>query len=153
MEKYEKALAEHPFFHGLDPGLIRMIAPYASQVRYDAGQMIYREGDEASQFLLIRHGKVSIEIHAGARGSHTIQTVGPDEVLGWSWLFPPYRRRFDARALELTRGIALDGKRLREKAAADHRLGYELLVRFSRVVVERLQAASHQLLDMYGKRA
>jgi CRP/FNR family cyclic AMP-dependent transcriptional regulator len=153
MEKYEKALAEHPFFEGLDPGLIKMIAPFASQVRHDAEQMIYREGDDANQFLLIRHGRVSIEMHAGGRGSLTIQTVGPGEVLGWSWLFPPYRRRFDARALELTRAIALDGKSLREKAAADYRLGYELFARFSRVVVERLQAASLQLLDMYGKRA
>jgi CRP/FNR family cyclic AMP-dependent transcriptional regulator len=152
MEKYEKILREHAFFQGLDPEVIKMFAPFADQVQYEAGQMIYKEGDNADQFLLIRHGKVAIEVFSGGRGSHTIQTVGPGEVLGWSWLFPPYRRRFDARALELTRAIALDGKSLREKAAADHRLGYELLVRFSRVVVERLQAATIQLIDVYGKK-
>jgi CRP/FNR family cyclic AMP-dependent transcriptional regulator len=113
--------------------------------------MIYREGDEANQALLIREGKVAIEIFSAERGSLIIQTVGPGEVLGWSWLFSPFIRRFDTRVLESTVAVALDGRFLREKAEEDHRLGYELLKRFSRVVVERLQATRLQLLDVYGK--
>lgn len=152
MEELEKILAEHPFFEDLAPDLLEELASCASQVCYDAGQMIYQEGMGADQFLLVRDGRVAIEIFAPPRGSCVIQTVGPDEVLGWSWLFPPYRRRFDARAIESTTAIALEGKSLRERAEADHRLGYELLKRFSRIVVERLQAVRLQLLDIYGKR-
>ncbi|MGD2126867.1 MAG: cyclic nucleotide-binding domain-containing protein [Desulfobacteraceae bacterium] len=151
MEKSEKILAEHPFFSGLEPELIRIIASCARHVSYAPGQMIYRQGDEADQFLLILEGKVAIEIFAAQQGSLVIQTVGPGDVLGWSWLFPPYRRRFDAKAIELTKAIALDGKILREKAEENHYLGYELLKRFSRIVVERLQATSLQLMDVYGK--
>jgi CRP-like cAMP-binding protein len=74
-------------------------------------------------------------------------------VLGWSWLFPPYRWHFDARALELTRAIALDGKCLREKCEEDHDLGYELVKRVAQIIMERLQATRLQLLDVYGVHA
>jgi CRP-like cAMP-binding protein len=153
MKKTEKMLAEHPFLQGLAPSLLMAIASCATQVSYQAQQVIYHEGDTADQFLLVRDGKVAIEIFSAERGSLTIKTVGSGEVLGWSWLFAPYLRRFDARALERTRAIALDGMVLREKAEKDHRLGYELLKRFSNVVVDRLKAASLQLLDIYGKHA
>jgi len=151
MKNAEKILEEHPFLEGLDPEKLKIIASCAREVSFESGHMIYNEGDEADHFLLILNGKAAIEVFGGQRGSFTIQTVGPGDVLGWSWLFPPFQRRFDARALEPTRAIALDGKFLREKAEEDHNLGYELLKRFSKIVVERLQATRLQLLDIYGK--
>jgi CRP-like cAMP-binding protein len=75
------------------------------------------------------------------------------EVLGWSWLIPPYHWKFDARAIEQTRALALDGKCLRTKCEEDHDLGYELLKRFAQIMEERLQATRLQLLDVYGLRA
>ncbi len=151
MEKVEKILADHAFLKDLDPKWLKPIAECASNVSYEAGQMIYREEDAADQFLLILEGRVAIEIFVPGRGPLTIQTVGPGDVLGWSWLFPPYERQFDAKAVEFTGGVALDGRCLREMAEQDHDLGYELLKRFAQVAVERLQATSRQLLDIYGK--
>ena len=151
MEKLEKTLGKHPFLKDLDPKLLKPIAGCASNISYEVGKTIYREEDDADQFLIILQGKVAVEIFVPGRGPLTIQTVGPGDVLGWSWLFPPYKRRFDARAVEATRGIALDGTCLREMAEQDHDLGYELIKRFSQVAVERLQAMSRQLLDIYGK--
>ena len=153
MENTAKVLADHPFFEGLDAQLIEIISSCAKDAGFTSGQTIYKEGDDAEQFLLIRDGKVAIEVFSPGRGSHIIQTIGPGDVLGWSWFFPPFKRRFDARAVETTTAIVLDGKYLREKAEQDHRLGYELLKRFSMVVVERLQAMRLQLLDIYGKRS
>ena len=151
MEKIEKILGEHAFLKDLDPKLLKVIAGCASSVSYDAGVSIYREEDDADQFLLIRQGKVAIEIFIPGRGPLTIQTIGPGDALGWSWLFPPYKRRFDARAVEVTTAIALDGTCLREMVEEDHDLGYELVKRFSQVAVDRLRATSRQLLDIYGK--
>ncbi len=151
MQNSVKILGRHPFFEGMGHDLLEIIAQCASHVDYKPGQMIYREGDDANQALLIQEGKVNIEIFSMRRGSLIIQTVGPGDVLGWSWLFPPFRRRFDTRAVEPTRAIALDGKFLRQKAEENHQLGYELLKRFSRLVVERLQATTLQLIDVYGK--
>lgn len=151
METLEPVLAEHPFFQALPQEDLHILVGCAMNVRFDAGQQIFREGDEANEFYLIRHGKVALEVAVPGRPSVTIQTLGAGEILGWSWLVPPYRWRFDARAVETVRAIALDGKCLRVKCEADPRLGFELFKRFAQVVIERLQAARLQLLDVYGK--
>ena len=108
-ESLERILAEHPFFKGLAEPYLQLLVGCASNVRFNAGELIFREGEEANQFYLIRHGKVALETSAPQRGPIIIQTLGEGEVLGWSWLVAPYRWRFDARAVELTRAIALDG--------------------------------------------
>ncbi|HUI43971.1 MAG TPA: cyclic nucleotide-binding domain-containing protein [Terriglobia bacterium] len=149
MENLERILVEHPFFQGMKREHLDLVVGCAANVRFDAGQFILREGEEANEFYLIRHGQVALEVFAPERGSITIQTLGEGEILGWSWLVPPYRWKFDARAVELTRAIALDGKCLREKSENDCALGYELLKRFSQVMVEHLQAARFQLLNVY----
>lgn len=150
METLERILAEHPFFAGLDARYIQLIVGCATNVRFDAGQFIFREGEEANEFYIIRHGKVALEIFVPGRGPVIIQTLGEGEILGWSWLIPPYHWRFDARAVELTRAIALDGRCLRAKCEDDHDLGYELLKRFAHIIEQRLQATRLQLLDVYG---
>ncbi len=78
-----------------------------------------------------------------------IETIEAGEVLGWSWLFPPYRWHFNARALEPIRAIMLDGVCLREKGEIDHDLGYELVKRMAHILIERLQSTRLQLLDVY----
>jgi len=79
-----------------------------------------------------------------------IETLGDGDILGWSWLFSPYQWHFDARAKQLSRAVAIDGKTLREQCEEDHDLGFELMKRFASIVVERLQAAQVQLMDLYG---
>jgi CRP/FNR family cyclic AMP-dependent transcriptional regulator len=150
METLEGILAEHPFFKELETRYLQLVIGCASNVRFNAGEFIFREGEEANEFYLIRHGKVALEIFAPPRGSVTVQTIGEGEILGFSWLIPPYHWRFDARALELTRAIALDGKCLRTKCEEDQGLGYQLMKRFSHIVEQRLQATRVQLLDLYG---
>jgi len=149
METLERILIEHPFFAGMREQYMELLVGCASNVRFDAGQFILREGEEANKFYLIRQGQVALEVHAPGRGSITIQTLGAGEILGWSWLVPPYYWRLDARAVELTRALALDGKCLREKCEKDHDLAYELLKRFSQVMVDHLTATRLQLLNVY----
>jgi len=150
METLEPVLAEHPFLKGLEPQYIKLLVGCASNVRFNAGRYLFHEGEEANHFYMIRQGKVAVEIRAPEGGPIIVQTVGEGDVLGWSWLIPPYRWRFDARAVELSRAIALDGKCLRSKSEQDHNLGYELLKRFSGIIVERLDATRLQLLDVYS---
>ena len=143
-------LAEHPFAKDLKDEYLQLMAGCASNVRFEAGQFIFHEGEAADQFYLIREGKIALEIFAAQRGPLTILTLESGDVLGWSWLFPPYRWKFDARAVQLTRALALDGKCLRTKCEEDHDLGYELLKRFVLVVEQRLQATRFQLLNVYS---
>lgn len=130
---------------------MKFIAGCATNVRFKAEEFLYREGDEANNFFVLREGKVAIEAFSPKRGAITIQTLTAGDVLGWSWLFPPYHTHFGARAIEPTRAICLDGKCLRNKCEQDHDLGYELMKRFSEVIIQRLQATRLQLLDIYGE--
>jgi CRP-like cAMP-binding protein len=150
METLERILAEHPFFKGLEEPYLQLLVGCASNVRFNAGEVIFREGEEANRFYLIRQGKVAVETFAPGRGPIIIQTLGEGELLGWSWLIAPYRWRFDGRAVELTRAIALDGECLRGKCEEDHNLGYELMKRVAHVIEQRLEATRLQLLDVYG---
>jgi len=149
METLQRILADHPFARGLSDKHLELLTGCASNVRFEAGQEVFREGEEANEFYLIREGKMSVELFAPERGSVNILTLGEGDVLGWSWLVPPYRWRFDARAIEPTRAIALDGKCLREKAERDSELGYELLKRMAHIMEERLHATRLQLLNVY----
>lgn len=153
MENLKPILAEHPFLKDLDSRHLELIVGCASNVRFDPGHFIFRDGEEANQFYVLRHGKVALEIVAPQRGPIIVETLGEGEILGWSWLIPPYNWHFDARAVELTRAIALDGKCLRTKCEQDHDLGYELLKRFAHIMEQRLEATQLQLLDVYGNHA
>jgi CRP/FNR family transcriptional regulator, cyclic AMP receptor protein len=150
MEMFEPLLTEHPFFRDLAPGDIKYLTGCAKNARFEAGQMIFREGEDADQFYLIRDGRVALENFTPGRGSASILTLGAGDALGWSWLVPPYKWRFDARAIETTRAFALDGKCLRGKCDRDPRFGYELLKRIAAIIAERLHATRLQMLDVYG---
>ncbi|MGB8645280.1 MAG: cyclic nucleotide-binding domain-containing protein [Anaerolineae bacterium] len=150
MKTLEPILREHPYFKDLEPRFLELLVGCATNVVYKPDTFICHEGEAANQFYIIRQGQVSLEIYAPGRGPIVLQTLGAGDILGWSWLIPPYRWHSDARALEQTRAIALDGECLRMKCNADHDLGYELLKRFSNVIVASLEAARFQLIDVYG---
>ncbi len=137
MQTLEAILAAHPFFAGMNPRYMSLLTGCASNVRYTSGEYLFREGEAAEQFYLIREGKIALETHSAQRSGIVIETIEAGEVLGWSWLFPPYRWHFDARVLQETRAIALDGVCLRTKGEADHDLGYELAMRVARIMMER----------------
>ena len=143
----EEVLAEHPFLKGLKPAHLRVLADNAMRMRYKPNEVIFREGDPANRFYLIEEGKVILESPSHDDPAVSIQTMGPGDVLGWSWLFPPYYWHFDARVLEPATAIFFYGTRLREQCEGDHDLGYELMKRMAAVVIQRLQATRKQLLD------
>jgi CRP-like cAMP-binding protein len=148
MEPLEHTLAQHPFLAGLDRGYLRQLACFASGKQFKPLQMIFHEGNDANQFYLIREGKVALEMPLLGCDAVQIQTLGPGEALGWSWLVPPYHWHFSARAVEPTSVIVLDGQALRAKCEADHHLGYEVLKRFVQVVVQRLEATRNRIVEV-----
>jgi CRP/FNR family transcriptional regulator, cyclic AMP receptor protein len=151
MQTIEELLSSHPFFAGLDADAMRLIAGCASNVYFAAGEFIFDEGAEANRFYVIRRGRVALEIHSPTRGPLVIDSMEQGEVLGWSWLVPPYRYFGDARAVTPVSATALDGACLRGKCEANPELGYQLLKRVTTVMYQRLQSSRVRLLDLYGK--
>jgi CRP/FNR family cyclic AMP-dependent transcriptional regulator len=150
MEDLTRIILVHPFFAGLPPAYGPMICGCARNVRFESGDYLFRAQAPANELYLLRQGRVALEVNAPERGTLTFQTLGEGEIVGLSWLIPPYRFNYDARALGLVRAIAIDAACLREKCEADHDLGYEMMKRLTPVLVRRLQATRLQILDVYG---
>jgi CRP-like cAMP-binding protein len=143
-------IEHHSFMAGLSEASLDLVVGCAKNVAFAPGVSLCVEGESADTFYLLRRGRVSIDVHAPGRGSIVIETVGPGDVVGWSWLVPPFRWTFDARAIDDGGGIAIDGACLRAKAMNDPSLGFELLSRVSVTLLARLQSTRVRLLDLYG---
>jgi len=150
MKKMDALIAEMPAFEGLAPAQLELIAGCATNVRAGAGEYLFKAGNPADVFYAIRHGALALELHVPARDAVTLETLHDGDLLGWSWLFPPYRWEFDGRVQEDTALISFDGACLRGKCETDHELGYELMKCFAQVIIARLQATRLRLLDVYG---
>jgi CRP-like cAMP-binding protein len=150
METLDALLRDVPFFDGLAQADLELVAGCGSNVHFREDELLFADGDQADVFYVLRHGSVALETFVPGRGAVPIETLEAGEVLGWSWLFAPYRWHFDARALSLVRATSFDAACLRGKCEADPRLGYELMSRFAQVVIDRLQSTRLRLLDVYG---
>ena len=140
-------ITREPFFQGLTPGQIQRLADCAMEMNFAAGQSIFDAGSPANRFYLILEGRVALECEGAEQRQILVQTLGPGEDLGWSWLFPPYYLHFSAHAVEATRTIFFYGTRLREQCEQDHELGFQLMKRVAEVAVKSLQATQMRLLD------
>ena len=150
MKTMEDVLRDHPLFDGLDSKYVELLAGCGRNVVFHVGEAIARQGSTADCFYLLRHGHVAVQLAVPARGPVTIDTLGEGDVLGWSWLLPPYQWHFDVDAVELTRAVMFDVRCVRDKFETDPRLGFELMRRFAAVIVDRLQVTRLRLLDLYG---
>jgi CRP-like cAMP-binding protein len=146
----EEVLGSHPFFAGLNADAMRLIAGCASNVHFAEGEFLFEEGHEANQFWVIRRGRVAMQLESPGQGAIVTDTMDEGEVVGWSWLVPPYRFFADGRAVTPVSATALDGACLRGKCEADPELGYQLLKRVTSVMYQRLQSTRIRLLDLYG---
>jgi CRP/FNR family transcriptional regulator, cyclic AMP receptor protein len=150
METTYDLLAAQPFLNGLTPAQLDKLSCWSKKSMFHAGARLFEEGGRADRCWIIREGHVTLDTHLPGRPDAIVETLGPGAVLGWSWLFAPYRWHFDARALTQVRATAFDGACLRGKCNADPALGYALMSRFAQVLIERLQWTRLRLLDLYG---
>jgi CRP/FNR family transcriptional regulator, cyclic AMP receptor protein len=141
------ALSDHPFLSSIPVGSLRRLATHVRSHTYPAGQQIFREGERADRFFLIRHGLVQLDLEVPGRGQVEVETLGADAVLGWSWLFSPYLWHLTATVVERTSVLVFDTDALQTVMASDPPLGYELMRRLAAVMFDRLLATRLRLSD------
>lgn len=145
MKSTQEVIQEHRFFGGMQPEYLEIVAGGSTEVKFEVDELIFREGQPAAQLYLIQSGQVALEVQEAKQGPVRVQLIGPGEVLGWSWMFPPFIWHFQARALEPTTAIALNAGRLLVKAEQDKTFGYDLMKRVAQVLIERLQATRRRV--------
>jgi CRP/FNR family transcriptional regulator, cyclic AMP receptor protein len=150
MDTMEPILAGHPLFQGLEPRFLKLILECASRETFSPGQFLCQDNAEARKFYVIHHGRVSVEIYRARRGPVIISTLGEGEALGWLWFDQPYHWHMDARALDLTRVIALEVDCLLKRCEADHDFGFEMMRRYAHHLAVQFRALKSQLADFYG---
>lgn len=144
MEGLDRIVSEHSFFVGIKREYIDILTGCARNVRFEAGEYLFHEGDVADQLYLLRAGRVALEVERSP-APVIIQTIEESDIVGASWMVPPYRRGLSARAVELTRALAFDASCLRGKCEDNHDLGYEMMKRFVPVLMQHLRAARLQI--------
>jgi CRP-like cAMP-binding protein len=150
MKTLKETIAEHPIFHGMNREHLALLAEGAKTGRFNPGETLFREGEPANEFYLIESGQIALETQAeaAADGTATVQTLGPGDVLGWSWLFAPFVWHFRAVAVAPTSVVVLSGAHLLATSENNHDFGYELMKRVAQIVIRRLQATRKQLLAL-----
>jgi len=153
MEVTAEALAAHPFLHGLSHDHLAVLAEAASDVTFPAKQRLFEDGGSATRFWLLQSGHVNLDLLVPGQGRMKIDTIGIGELLGWSWLFPPYRWAFGAVAATPVEAFEFDGRMVRACCASDPALGYEITQRLAHVVAKRLQATRVRLITASSQSA
>jgi CRP-like cAMP-binding protein len=150
MKQLDDLLAEHPVFADLGDDMRKLVAGCARNVHFGTDDYLFRTGASADTCYLVRHGRVALEM-VGAGGQRiVVDTMDAGELVGLSWLVPPYRWYLDARAVAPTSAVALDATCLRDKCDTDPRIGYLLLQRIARAMYQRMQSSRLRMLDVYG---
>jgi CRP/FNR family cyclic AMP-dependent transcriptional regulator len=138
---------QHPFLSGMDEQNRQIFLQGAKVREFAPGEVIFREGDPANALYLIESGEVALEATSAGSGPTTIQILGRGEVLGWSWLFPPFAWHFQARATQPTRALCCDGGHLLVQAEEHPEFGYDVIRRITQILIRRLQATRRKLVN------
>ena len=144
MNNLSEKITNHPFFRDMKPEKLVTLIEQAREITLSPGDILFCEGEPANEVYLIESGCFGLEAHEPANGTTIVQNLTAGEVLGWSWLFPPFAWHFRARAVELTTVVVLNGAHLLVMAENDHDFGFELMKRVAQVMIHQLQATHKQ---------
>lgn len=145
-------VALHPFLAGMNQTQLALLTDSAMAAQFKMGEVLLRQGEFANRFYLIESGSVALESRAVPDEPVIVDTITAGDLLGWSWMFPPYVWYFTARALEPTFALFFYGTILREYCERDHSLGFELLKRATAVMSRRMQRARDRMLAVHSGR-
>jgi CRP-like cAMP-binding protein len=140
----------HTIFSDLEPEHIEVLARHCEEKEFSAGHLLFRQGESAEHFYILREGSIKVEVPAISGPALVVQTLGEGDVLGWSWLIPPYRWTFEAKAVKDSKVLMFDGKFLLQHCESDADFGYALMKRFAGLMSERLHAARLKMMDSWA---
>jgi len=146
----EKLLTEAPAFAGLSDEHKRRLAAHGEAVEVGNGEVLFRSGDPARHFFVLVDGEISIEIPAVTGPTLQVQRLSPVRVLGWSWLLPPFKWSFNARAERDSEVIRFDGEAVLEACEADPAFGDAVIEDDAALMAERLDAAHRKMMEQWS---
>jgi CRP-like cAMP-binding protein len=148
----EGHIKSHPFLTGCSSCFLNHLEEFGTEAEFEKAETILREGEYADRCYLICEGRVELTTSANGEGTIEVQVLEPGDVLGWSWLYPPFKWHFTARALTPCKAIELNAASLLIRAEEEPAFGFELMKRISLQLVQRLQATRKRLVQEVARR-
>ena len=152
MKAIANVLSENQVLKGLSPKSLDILSVCAGNVTFQENQLIFKPGEEADCFYILRSGEVGLVVPY-EHGAIEVQKLHKADILGWSWMLPPYTWVMQARALSRVDAVKVDAKRLRTLFETDKEFEREVLKCLMPVVIQRLNALQFQLVDVYKAKA
>ena len=143
-------LSAHEFFSEFSDDVLKFLCECSSMCEIKKGQILFRQGEHADKFYVVRSGRISIQMPAIMGPTLEIQAVEEDQVLGWSWLISPYRWNFQTKAEEDSELLQFDGTAILARCEQEPKFGYELLKKFAGLMSVRLNAARQKMMDEWN---
>lgn len=143
-------LSVHEFFCDLPDDVLKFLSECSSIYEIKKGQILFQQGEKADKFYIVRNGRIALQIPAIMGPNLEIQTLGNDQVLGWSWLISPYQWSFQARAEEDSELLQFDGTAILARCEQEPKFGYELLKKFAGMMSMRLEAARRKMMEEWN---
>ena len=140
-------LGAQPFLRGMADDHLAKLATLCQHIAIPARQRLFEEGTRADRFWLIDAGQVTIDTTVPGQGRLIIASLGRGDMIGVTWLLPPYQWRFGAVTAQPMQAFEFDAPAVRAACDEDPSLGYELGRRVSGVLVRRLEAIHRRLLE------
>jgi CRP-like cAMP-binding protein len=122
----------------------------AREVSFPEDARIFEPGGTADRFWVIRSGAVSLTQRVSSLRRVTVAGLGAGDLLGWSWLFPPYQWDFGAEAFSPVRAYEFDAAAVLELCEEDPRLGLTLVRSVAEILAHRLEMTRGQLMEQYA---
>lgn len=148
-ENLTNYLASHTIFTGLAPEHLEILTQYAQEKVFPEGELLFKQDDKAEHFFIVREGAVTVEVPSIYGPPLEVQTIGPGEVLGWSWLIPPYTWAFEANADTESTVLVFDGKPVLARCEKQPEFGYALMKQFAGLMSERLAKARIKMMESW----
>jgi CRP-like cAMP-binding protein len=143
-------LSAHEFFSEFSDDDLKFLCECSSTHEIKKGQILFRQGEHADKFYIVRSGRISIQMPAIMGPTLEIQAVEEDQVLGWSWLISPYRWNFQTKAEEDSELLQFDGTAILARCEQEPKFGYELLKKFAGLMSVRLNAARQKMMNEWN---
>jgi CRP/FNR family transcriptional regulator, cyclic AMP receptor protein len=143
-------LSAHEFFSEFSDDLLKFLCECSSTREIKKGQVLFRQGENADKFYVVRNGRISIQMPAIMGPTLEIQTLDKDQVLGWSWLISPYKWNFQTKAEEDSELLQFDGAAILARCEQEPKFGYELLKKFAALMSVGLNAARQKMMDEWN---
>lgn len=133
-------LREIPAFQRLDEEHLAFVVSCCETISLGQDEEIFHADGTADAFYLIVQGSVGLFNNYESGENVHVQSIEPRELLGWSWMVPPYEWEFTAIATSPAILMKFDAAKIRARCEQEPEFGFMVMRRICEQMLSRLHS-------------